>query len=126
MKAAAGALVAASVFFAAVLFGSAGRSSDAAVPKPVILVTSPRVPEGATGTARSGDVPAPAELEIEDIEHDVAEGSVEDYDDHDGEEGDDDGGVDNSGPGSDSSGSGSSGSGSSGSSASSGSGGGDD
>lgn len=120
MRSAALALVAAAVFFAGVLFGSAGRSEDPP-PQPVVvrLAGTQPAPQGG-GEARNA--PAPDDLDVAEVEHDVEEGYVEDYGDGDndnsGPGSDDSGsGSDNSGPGSDSSGSGSdsSGSGSSGS-----------
>jgi hypothetical protein len=126
------ALVAAAVFFAGVLFGSAGRSEDPSPPQPVVLqVTDRPAGDGPGGQGRN----APAALDVEEVEHDVEEGDVEDYGDDQGGDGDNSGPGsgdetpepdDNSGPGSVSSGSGSEspgpGSGSSGS-GSSGSGG---
>jgi hypothetical protein len=110
--------VAAAVFFAGVLFGSAGRSEDPA-PQPVVVRVAGTQP-APEGGGEPRNAPAPDDLDVAEVEYDVEEGYVEDYGDGDnsGPGSDDSGsGSDNSGPGSDSSGSGSdsSGSGSSGS-----------
>jgi hypothetical protein len=103
------ALMAAAVFFAASLFGSAGGSTPARSPRPVIVeVTGPQPPRGGQGSGEDQTEPLPPELELEEVEHEVKEGEVEDYDDHGGDEGPED----NSGPGSENSGSGSDDSGS--------------
>jgi hypothetical protein len=137
VRSAAVALVAAAVFFAGVLAGASGRSSDRSPPQPVVLeVVGGGAGPGESGEGRNG--PPPDSLDVQEVEHEVREGEVEDYDDGGGAEDnsgpgsvddssgpgsgepdpDDDSGhgSDSSGPGSDSSGSGSdsSGSGSSG------------
>lgn len=135
MRSAALALVAAAVFFAGMLSGSTGRSENPPPPQPVVLQVTDR-PAGDDAGGRGRNVPAA--LDVEEVEHDVEEGDVEDYGVDGGGDADNSGpgtgnetpepdnsgpgsssgpGSDNSGPGSDNSGSGSdsSGSGSSGS-----------
>jgi hypothetical protein len=118
MRSAAVALVAAATFFVGILMGAGGQAQDSPLPAPVVL----RSPGGSPSpTAAPQDRPT-GSVSVEEVEHQVEEGEVGDYDSSgpgsaedqrespEREEPDD-----NSGPGSSSSGSGSSGSGSSGS-----------
>jgi hypothetical protein len=110
------ALLAAAVFFAGSLFGSAGGATDGRSPEPVVVGTADRQPSG-TGPdpGENANSPLPPDLDVQEVGHEVEEGEVEDYDDHGENEGPDDNsgpGSENSGPGSVSSGSGSDDSGS--------------
>lgn len=107
MRAAAAVLLGASVFFTGVLFGSAGRAVGTPVPGPVVLEATTTGGTEGSGRPEGRNAPAPEDLDIEAVERQVQEGSVEDYGDGEHK---DEGDGDNSGPGSDSSGSGSSGS----------------
>ncbi|HEX2026117.1 MAG TPA: hypothetical protein VHH92_06950 [Actinomycetota bacterium] len=105
MRAALVALVAGGVFLAGVLFGSAGTTAERPIPRPVVLTGSSSAPApDATPSPDQRGTPTPGALDVQRVERDVEEGSVEDYDDDEYD--------DNSGPGSDNSGSGSDDSGS--------------
>jgi hypothetical protein len=103
VRAAFAALAAGAVFLAGVLFGSAGTGAERPIPRPVVLTGSSTTSPDDTPSPAERTTPTPGTLDVQRVEHDVEEGSVEDY----GDEYDD-----NSGPGSDNSGSGSGSSGS--------------
>lgn len=115
MRSAAVALVAAATFFVGILMGAGGRAQDSPLPAPVVL----RSPGGSPSPTATPQVRPTGSFGVEEVEHQVEEGEVEDYDssgpgsaEEQREDPEREKHEDNSGPGSDSSGSGSSGSGS--------------
>jgi hypothetical protein len=111
MRAAFVALAAGAVFLAGVLSGSRGSTTERPI-RPVVLTGSTTSAEESPSVRNA---PAPGTLDVQRVERDVEEGSVEDYgDDYEDNSGpgSDDSGPDDSGSGSDDSGSGSDDSGS--------------
>lgn len=74
------ALVAAAVFFTGTLLGSAGSSTDPPIPAPVVVPLSDR---GAQGRPEARNAPAPEDLDVEEVGHEVEEEYVDEYSDDD-------------------------------------------